>query len=158
MFATGNLVSTIGAYVIGIGMLVFLYAVVTPGATGRSAAANPWGAKTLEWQVPTPVPLENFAVLPVVTGDFYGYGERTQTHRAGTEARRGLPRRLARQGRRRLPAGSESVMTTTSHATAIEHDSPEVVGRRQRMGPSCSSSPTSPSSCRWCSPTCTCAD
>ena len=36
---------------------------------------NPWGAKTLEWTVPNPIPLENFAVLPVVTEDAYGYGE-----------------------------------------------------------------------------------
>jgi cytochrome c oxidase subunit 1 len=35
---------------------------------------NPWGAKTLEWTVPNPIPLENFPVLPVVTEDAYGYG------------------------------------------------------------------------------------
>ncbi len=75
LFATGNLVSTIGAYVIGTGMLVMLYDVVHSWRGGEVAPANPWGAKTLEWQVPTPVPLENFSVLPVVTGDFYGYGE-----------------------------------------------------------------------------------
>jgi cytochrome c oxidase subunit 1 len=75
MFATGNLVSTIGAYVIGTGMLVFLYDVVRSWRSGEVAPANPWGSKTLEWLVPTPVPLENFTVLPVVTSDFYGYGE-----------------------------------------------------------------------------------
>ncbi len=74
-FAVGNLVASLGAYVIGIGMLVFLGAVVHSWRHGEVASANPWGAKTLEWQVPTPVPLENFEVLPVVTGDFYGYGE-----------------------------------------------------------------------------------
>ena len=72
-FATGNLVSSIGAYVIGIGMLIFLYAIVHSWRSGEIASANPWGANTLEWQVPTPVPLENFAVLPVVTWDFYTY-------------------------------------------------------------------------------------
>jgi cytochrome c oxidase subunit 1 len=75
MFATGNLVSTLGAYIIGIGMLVFLYAFVQSWWHGETASANPWGAMTLEWLVPTPVPLENFAVLPVVTSDFYGYGD-----------------------------------------------------------------------------------
>ncbi len=74
MFATGNFVSSIGAYVIGFGMLLFLYAIVHSWRRGEVATANPWGAKTLEWQVPTPVPLENFTVLPVVTEDFYGYG------------------------------------------------------------------------------------
>ncbi len=75
MFAAGNLVSSLGAYVIGAGMLVYLYAVVHSWRGGEPATANPWGAKTLEWQVPTPVPLENFSVLPVVTSDFYGYSE-----------------------------------------------------------------------------------
>jgi cytochrome c oxidase subunit 1 len=72
---TGNLISTIGAYCIGIGMLVLLYDVVHSWAYGEIAPMNPWGAKTLEWTVPNPIPLENFAVLPVVTEDAYGYGE-----------------------------------------------------------------------------------
>lgn len=71
----GNLVSTIGAYSIGIGMLILLYDVVASWHHGEVAAINPWGAKTLEWTVPNPIPLENFAVLPVVTEDAYGYGE-----------------------------------------------------------------------------------
>ncbi len=74
LFATGNLISTIGAYTIGVGMLVLLYAVVSSWRRGQLAPTNPWGAKTLEWTVPNPVPLENFPVLPVVTEDPYGYG------------------------------------------------------------------------------------
>lgn len=74
LFGRGNLVSTLGAYLIGIGMLTLLYAVVTSWRHGPLAPANPWGAKTLEWQVPNPIPLENFTVLPVVTADPYGYG------------------------------------------------------------------------------------
>ena len=43
---------------------------------GERAEANEWGAKTLEWTVPTPVPLENFeGELPVITSGFYDYGE-----------------------------------------------------------------------------------
>jgi len=42
---------------------------------GKIAPANPWHSKTLEWKVPTPVPLENFLVDPVVTSDPYTYGE-----------------------------------------------------------------------------------
>ena len=75
MFALGNLVSTIGAYAIGIGMLVLLYAVVGSWRYGTIAPANPWGGKTLEWTVPNPIPLENFEVLPVIIADPYGYGE-----------------------------------------------------------------------------------
>jgi cytochrome c oxidase subunit 1 len=74
-YHTGNLISTIGAYFIGTGMLILLYDVIASWRHGDVAPMNPWGAKTLEWTVPNPIPLENFAVLPVVTEDAYGYGE-----------------------------------------------------------------------------------
>ncbi len=74
-YTTANAVATYGAYVIMIGMLIFAGALITSWISGLPAPANPWGGKTLEWQVPNPVPLENFEVLPVVTNDFYGYGE-----------------------------------------------------------------------------------
>ena len=73
-FDISNWISTIGAYMIGVGMLIFLYAIITSWRTGTIAPANPWGSKTLDWQTETPVPLENFPVLPVVTSDPYGYG------------------------------------------------------------------------------------
>jgi cytochrome c oxidase subunit 1 len=73
-FNISNWLSTIGAFTIGIGMLVFLYAIITSWQSGKLAGSNPWGGKTLEWQTETPVPLENFPVLPVVTSDPYGYG------------------------------------------------------------------------------------
>ncbi len=74
MFNISNWISTIGAYVIGIGMLIFLAAIIHSWRSGEVASSNPWGSKSLEWQTPTPVPLENFAVLPVVTERPYNYG------------------------------------------------------------------------------------
>jgi len=74
LFNVSNWISTIGAYTIGIGMLIFLAAIINSWRSGQLAPANPYGAKTLEAQVPTPVPPENFAVLPVITSDPYGYG------------------------------------------------------------------------------------
>jgi len=73
-FNISNWASTIGAYIIGIGMLVFLYAVIHSWRNGQPSGSNPWGSKSLEWQTETPVPLENFPVLPVVTSDPYDYG------------------------------------------------------------------------------------
>ena len=75
MFATGNLISSLGAYCIGVGMLITLYNIISSWRAGPVAPANPWGGKTLEWAVPNPIPLENFEVLPVVISDPYGYGE-----------------------------------------------------------------------------------
>ena len=73
-FNLSNWISTIGAFTIGIGMLVFLYAIIASWRGGVLAPSNPWGSKSLEWQTETPVPLENFPVLPVVTSDPYEYG------------------------------------------------------------------------------------
>ncbi len=75
IFEHTNLVSTIGAYTIMAGMLVLLGAVITSWTGGEPSGPNPWNSKTLEWLVPTPVPLENFEVLPVITSDPYTYGE-----------------------------------------------------------------------------------
>ena len=74
LFNVSNWISTIGAYIIGAGMLVFLYALITSWRSGLPAPGNPWGAHTLEAQTETPVPHENFPVLPVVTSDPYDYG------------------------------------------------------------------------------------
>jgi cytochrome c oxidase subunit 1 len=74
MFALANQISTIGAYTIGIGFLIFFAALLQSWISGVRAPANPWGAQTLEWQTETPVPLENFETLPVVTSDPYQYG------------------------------------------------------------------------------------
>jgi cytochrome c oxidase subunit I len=73
-FNLSNWISTIGAYVIGIGMLIFLSAIIRSWRSGVIASSNPWGSKSLEWQTETPVPLENFPVLPVVTERPYNYG------------------------------------------------------------------------------------
>ena len=79
-FEVANQISTLGAYIIAIGMLTFLYAIVSSWRSGAMAGPNPWHAKSLEWYVPSPPPLENFEVLPVVTGDPYGYGEADNIH------------------------------------------------------------------------------
>jgi cytochrome c oxidase subunit 1 len=39
------------------------------------APATPWGSLSLEWQLPSPVPVHNFDRIPVFTSDPYGYGE-----------------------------------------------------------------------------------
>ena len=74
MFNISNWISTIGAYVIGIGMLIFLAAIMSSWRSGKVASSNPWASKSLEWQTSTPVPLANFPVLPVITEAPYNYG------------------------------------------------------------------------------------
>jgi cytochrome c oxidase subunit 1 len=75
IFTFANQTSTMGAYTLMIGWLTLLSAIILSWRKGEIAPANPWHAKSLEWQVPTPVPLENFLVDPIVTSDPYTYGE-----------------------------------------------------------------------------------
>lgn len=42
-------------------------------AYGKEAGPNPWQATGLEWQTPSPPPVENFAVTPEVTCEPYDY-------------------------------------------------------------------------------------
>jgi cytochrome c oxidase subunit 1 len=75
MYKYTNMISTTGAYLVGTGFIILLWAVIHSWRKGEIAPKNPWGAKTLEWTVPYPVPLENFDELPVITSDPYGYGK-----------------------------------------------------------------------------------
>jgi cytochrome c oxidase subunit 1 len=79
VFKHSDQISTFGAYLIGIGMITLLWAVIHSWRMGVIAPMNPWGAKTLEWTVPYPVPLENFDVSPIVTSDPYGYGRKVNS-------------------------------------------------------------------------------
>ena len=58
--------ATASAYVLGISMLVFLANVVWSLVFKREPAeANPWQSKSIEWQLPTPVPVHDFERFPV---------------------------------------------------------------------------------------------
>ncbi len=69
-----NLFVSISAFLMGASFLVFLYNAVRSWIRGPRAEANPWGAPTLEWQVPSPPPVENFPSTPEVVGPPYPYG------------------------------------------------------------------------------------
>jgi cytochrome c oxidase subunit I len=66
---------SISAFVLGFSMLIFLYNFVYSLLFARvKAPANPWGSLSLEWQLPSPVPVHNFDRIPIITEDPYGYG------------------------------------------------------------------------------------
>jgi cytochrome c oxidase subunit 1 len=70
-----NIWVSVSAFVLGASMLVFLYNVVYSLVIKRvPAPANPWDSHSLEWQLPTPVPVENFERQPVIDIDPYDYG------------------------------------------------------------------------------------
>ena len=72
--ATPNLIASLFAVVIVISAVVFVYNVVWSWVKGPVAEADPWGGRTLEWMLPSPVPLENFDRPVVVTAGGYDYG------------------------------------------------------------------------------------
>jgi cytochrome c oxidase subunit I len=61
-----NLVSTIGSFILAIGVLLTVVNVLISLRQGRNAGNDPWQANTLEWFVPSPPPPHNFDVIPVV--------------------------------------------------------------------------------------------
>jgi cytochrome c oxidase subunit I len=75
IFAPANFITSVAAFCLGASIILFFWNVGYSWVAGQKADANPWGAKTLEWQVPTPVPLENFETIPVVSGPPHDYGE-----------------------------------------------------------------------------------
>ncbi len=67
-FAPANLVVTVGAAIVGLGLLVLLADLFASEifGKGRRAGADPWGGQTMEWATTSPPPLHNFDALPEV--------------------------------------------------------------------------------------------
>jgi cytochrome c oxidase subunit 1 len=67
---------SVSAYLLGLSLLFFLVTFVYQLAFAKkAAAANPWASRSIEFQLPSPVPVHNFDRIPVFSGDPYGYGE-----------------------------------------------------------------------------------
>jgi cytochrome c oxidase subunit 1 len=68
-----HVLSTAGASILGVGLMIPLIYLVWSMRYGRVADANPWGLPGLEWQTSSPPPTENFLTTPVVTTDPYEF-------------------------------------------------------------------------------------
>jgi heme/copper-type cytochrome/quinol oxidase subunit 1 len=70
-WALGNLVVSVGAAIVGLGLIVLLVDLVSSvlARRGRTAGADPWGGQTLEWATTSPPPPHNFDALPEIRSD-----------------------------------------------------------------------------------------
>jgi len=63
-----NMMSSIGALMIAVSLLLYVFNVVRGALQGPSAGVDPWGGGTLEWSTASPPPAHNFDAMPVVGG------------------------------------------------------------------------------------------
>ncbi len=67
---------SVSAFALGLSLLFFLATFVYQLAfVKKPAEANPWASRSIEFQLPSPVPVHNFDRIPVFSSDPYGYGE-----------------------------------------------------------------------------------
>jgi cytochrome c oxidase subunit 1 len=72
-FQVLHILSTAGASILGIGMLITIIYFVWSLKNGKRAPMNQWGASGLEWKTASPPPTENFAETPIVTWEAYEF-------------------------------------------------------------------------------------
>ncbi len=65
-WSTYNLISTIGSFILGVGVVMSIINFATSYKTGKLAGPDPWKGNTLEWFTPSPPPVNNFDTIPRV--------------------------------------------------------------------------------------------
>jgi hypothetical protein len=61
-----NMLSTVGSYILGFSVLVFVINLFRSVRHGAIAGPDPWDGGTLEWSIPSPPPAFNFLTVPTV--------------------------------------------------------------------------------------------
>ncbi len=70
-----NVLSTCGAYLLGLAMTITLIYLLVSLKYGERAPANPWGSRGFEWRTPSPPPVHNFVVPFDPAQGAYAYNE-----------------------------------------------------------------------------------
>jgi cytochrome c oxidase subunit 1 len=68
-FGVLNMISTIGSFILGLGVLVFVWNVIRSLRHGEQAGNDPWDGQTLEWATTSPPPERNFDSLPPIRSE-----------------------------------------------------------------------------------------
>lgn len=65
----GNFISSIGAFLMGIAVVILLINIVVSGLKKQKVANDPWeDGRSLEWAISSPAPYYNFKQIPLVRG------------------------------------------------------------------------------------------
>jgi cytochrome c oxidase subunit 1 len=65
-WAFWNGMATLGAFIIAVSMLVFVWNVISSRRNGLPAGNDPWDGRTLEWMTTSPPAIHNFDRVPIV--------------------------------------------------------------------------------------------
>ena len=66
-FDTLNLISSIGTFLMAVAIIILVINIIYSAFTAKAVeTGDPWDGRTLEWSVETPVPVYNFAQIPLV--------------------------------------------------------------------------------------------
>ncbi|MEX0900132.1 MAG: cytochrome c oxidase subunit I [Gammaproteobacteria bacterium] len=114
-----NLVSTAAGFVFALGVVAFIVSVVLGWRHGTRAPANPWGAATLEWAMPTPPPVYNFVSIPTIASRDPLWDEPLLTERLaeGQGFLRGAPRGTREMLGTSMRAGAPELVVEISGST-----------------------------------------
>ena len=88
-----NMISTIGSFILALGILLTIINVARSLKKGAVAGPDPWKANTLEWFTTSPPPLNNFDVIPRVRS---------------VEPMKDIRRQVERQSREAAAAGAST--------------------------------------------------
>lgn len=67
-FTDMNVISSVGAFLMGVSMLILFWNAVVTTVKGERVTFDPWDGRTMEWAVPMPTPYYNFAQIPLTKG------------------------------------------------------------------------------------------
>ena len=84
---SANLIATVGAFVLGVGIFVYFAVVIYTFFKGEKTGRDPWDGRTLEWSIDTPPREYNFAVIPTAHArDAFWYEKHHQAEIAKEKA------------------------------------------------------------------------
>ena len=82
-FQVLHVLSTAGASILGVGLIIPVIYLVWSMRYGRRAGPNPWNLPGLEWRTQSPPLTENFEETPVVTWEAYQFAPAEETEVVG---------------------------------------------------------------------------